>query len=193
MKKKYILLASIISLCGGSASFAAKGLVIKLDVTDNAQDTIINQQIRKAAGMSEKKARHHLTIGYIEAALPDQTMDQLGQKITSDLEEHYKNGNLQFKVQKAGQPFGNAAALIPLNVEELKEINKTVDGIVTANGQVLNNKTAPNAYTPHMTLSLDKEDSKYLPGVNAAIDNLKKAKKGELFFKLCKFSYTVMK
>lgn len=193
MKKQYILLASIISLCVSSESFAAKGLVIKLDVTDNAQDTIINQQIRKAAGMPEKKARHHLTIGYIEAVLPDQTMDQLGQKITKDLAEHYKNSNLQFKVKGAEQPFGNAVALIPLNEDELKGINGTVDKIITTYGQTLNNKTMPNAYTPHMTLSLDKEDSKYLPELNAAINSLKKARNGELFFKLCKFSYTVMK
>ncbi len=100
---------------------------------------------------------------------------------------------MKFSVKGAAQLFGNPITLIPLNEDELKQINETVNKAVVELGQTLNKKTQPDAYTPHITLSLDGNNSQYLSGVNVAIDNLKKSHNGELFFKLDKFSYTVIK
>ena len=198
MKLKSLLSISLVSICFTSEVFAAKGLVIKLDITDKAQG-LINSKIRKRAGMQETKTRHHVTVGYINATLPDAQMDLLGRTITQQLEQAYFNStnpiSLIFDVDCAKQPFGNIIVLAPSNPKDLQNVNETVNTVTCNSGYVLNTLTQPGSYTPHITISVNKNgvDSQYLPGLNKEINDLKANNNGRLYFKLDKFSYTVIK
>jgi hypothetical protein len=76
--------------------------------------------------MHIKNTRHHVTIGYIDANLPDAQIDQLGRQLTQELQREYPTP-IRFKVEGASQPFGSkVTALVPNNMNEsfLKKINK---------------------------------------------------------------------
>ena len=147
-----------LSVCAAGETFAAKGLVIKLDVTDFAQD-LINKNIRVRAGMGEKSARHHVTVGYIDENLPDGQMKSLGEEITTQLEKIFSisnpNNHIRFDVKEAAQPFGNGIALIPVNEVDLKTVNNEVNNMVKSFNHQLNNTTQPHNYIPHMSFSLN--------------------------------------
>ncbi|MDP3533457.1 MAG: hypothetical protein Q8S31_09265 [Alphaproteobacteria bacterium] len=194
MKSKLYFFVSFLSIFIASEVFAAKGLVIKLDVSNTAQN-LINNNIRVPSGMQVKTARHHVTIGYIDANLTDRQMDQLGRQLTQKLQREYPTP-IRFKVEEASQPFGNnILALIPNNMNEsfLKKVNKKTNDIVMQHNYQLNNLTQPNNYTPHMSLSTSQSDVQFLQSLNNSIITLKRNNKNnELFFNL-HFSYTVMK
>lgn len=194
MKSRLLLFVGFLSMCFSTEIFAAKGLAIKLEVTNTAQD-IINNNIRIPAGMKAKQIRHHVTIGYIEKNLPDAQMDQLGRELTQELQRMYTI-TIRFEVEKADQPFSNnVIAFIPSNktINNLKKVNTHVNNIVTKYHHQLNNLTQPHNYTPHMTISTRPANLKFLQSLNNSITILKANNNGKLFFQLCNFSYTVMK
>lgn len=197
MKSKLYFFVSFLSIFIASEVIAAKGLVIKLDVSDPAQN-LINNNIRIPSGMQVKNARHHVTIGYIDANLTDRQMDQLGKQLTQELREQYPQA-IRFNVTGADLPFGNNSkviALIPDNntMMTLKNVNTTTNNIVTRHNYQLNNLTQPINYTPHMSISNSQADVQFLQGLNNSISSLKNNNiNRDLFFKLINFSYTVMK
>ena len=196
MKSKLYFFVGFLSISVANEAFAAKGLIIKLDVTDLAQDTI-NKKIRVPAGMHEKSARHHVTVGYIEENLPDDQMHKLGKDLIAQLKTIFPvstpNNHIKFDVQEAARPFGKPVVLIPVNEVDLRDVNKKINTIVQHSNHQLNELTQPNNYIPHMTLSPKRNDAQYLPGLNQAIATHKKQRNRQLFFKLVKFNYTVIK
>ncbi|MDP1724176.1 MAG: 2'-5' RNA ligase family protein [Alphaproteobacteria bacterium] len=196
MKSKLYFFVNFLSIFIVSEVFAAKGLVIKLEVTNTAQN-IINKNIRVPSGMNAKQTSHHVTIGYIDANIPDKQMDQLGKQLTQELRREYPKA-IRFNVAGASLPFrnkNNVIALIPDNKNKsfLKKVNKKTNDIVKKHHHKLNNLTQPNNYTPHMTISTKQNDLRFLQRLNSSISLVKKRNiNNELFFNLY-FSYTVMK
>jgi hypothetical protein len=194
MKSRLLFFVGFLFMCFANKVFATKGLAIKLEVTNAAQN-LINNNIRIPAGMKAKQANHHVTIGYIEKNLPDSQMDQLGRQLTQELQRMYTTAII-LEVEKADQPFrNNVIALIPSNktINDLKNINIFVNNIITKYHHQLNNLTQPHNYMPHMTISTRPTYLKFLQGLNNSISILKTNNNGKLLFQLCNFTYTVMK
>lgn len=195
--KLFVVLFGILSIVVNTASHAGKGLVIKLDVTDNGQQ-LINKNIRVPAGMKEQTHKHHVTIAYIDDNQPDAILKQLGDDIIAQLQNEFQLSETQYKqfsVKDAAQPFGTAIALCPTDesVDELKRVNSMANMFIEEKGKKCNSLTQRDKYVPHMTLSRDGADAKYLTALNSALTVLKNNHPQKtLNFKLIKWSYTIM-